>query len=366
MSQLLDRLVADVAPIRDVDIEAAELDASVDALIAEVLGSSDPAATRPVAVPSRRRPWRLRLAISAAVVAVAAGLLILLGVGSNGSPSQPAFAAAAVRVAEANPRLLVTAPGWSVVRADEFQIDSGDVAFSDGTHTLDVTWYPAKYYDLYYSDRDEVDSDPEFFDLLGQKTRTVAYSDRDFATMLPPQGHVFLEIRSGIEGGGMTFEQYRALIDSLEPVDVETWLAAMPPNVVKPTDRAAVVDEMLADVPLPPDFDATTLRTDDGVVDRYQLAARSLSAVTCAWVDEWVAATRAGDAASAQAAVDALEVAAGAAILEEMSKEGAYPQVFQGFVRQFARGQVPGRAARSAAEHIDELQSWVRSGFSCA
>lgn len=43
-----------------------------------------------------------------------------------------------VQVAETAPRLLVEAPHWSVVRADEFGVGYGEMTFSNGEHRLDL------------------------------------------------------------------------------------------------------------------------------------------------------------------------------------------------------------------------------------
>jgi hypothetical protein len=286
-----------------------------------------------------------------------------VGVGGDRSPSHPEFASAAIRVAEANPRLLVTAPGWKVVRANEFEATSGDVTFGDGTHDIQLTWSPAKYYEGYYLDRSTVDPDPQFFDVLGQRARTVAYSDHDFATMLPPQGKVFVEIRVGFGGGGLDEDTYRQVIESLRAVDVDTWLGAMPATVVRPVDRAGTVDEMLTDIPLPPGFDIGSLRTEDAVLDRYQLGARVTGAVTCGWLDRWVAATRAGDAAGAREAVEALQTSHDWPILHEMTVEGEWPTVVRGFADQLAEGRVGG--VGRVDTHLDEFTRSYSSAFGC-
>jgi hypothetical protein len=93
---------------------------------------------------------------------------------------------------------------------------------------------------------------------------------------------------------------FRALVATLQPVDVETWLAAMPASVVKPEGRSKVV--------LEPRFDiAPLLRArEDAVLDRYQLGAQVAGAVACAWLDQWVAVRREGDAGSLRQSVGAL------------------------------------------------------------
>jgi hypothetical protein len=91
----------------------------------------------------RLRRYRLvAVAATIAIVLVACGFFAFEK--DDGAPSvQPAFADAAVRVAEANPRLLVTASGWSVKHAYGFEVDSGSMIFGNGTHHLTIDWYPA-------------------------------------------------------------------------------------------------------------------------------------------------------------------------------------------------------------------------------
>ena len=110
--------------------------------------------------PPSKRASRRRLALRSAVVATlgAAGIVALFlgGNGGLGPGSAPQFAEAAIRVAEANPRLLVEAPGWSVANAYAFSKNSGDLRFSNGEDTLDLTWYPARFYQGYLDDRAHV------------------------------------------------------------------------------------------------------------------------------------------------------------------------------------------------------------------
>ncbi len=77
----------------------------------------------------------------------------------------------------------------------------------------------------------------------------------DFTTLLPPKGPNFLEIRADVGSE----QAYRDLIAKLHAVDVNTWLDALPDSFVLPSERSAVVDEMLADIPVPPGFDREQL-----------------------------------------------------------------------------------------------------------
>ena len=178
-----------LAPIEDDQLTDLDLDSLEDELMLFV-SARRPARSETGHKPAvgweygRLKPSRLTAGATALCVLVVGALWF--GIGSGSSPGQPEFADAALRVAEANPRLLVTLPGWKVTRADEFEVDQGEMEFGDGSSELQLTWYPASSYETYYRDRTQVDPNPKFFSLLGKRTRTVSYSQQDFATMLLP------------------------------------------------------------------------------------------------------------------------------------------------------------------------------------
>jgi hypothetical protein len=248
---------------------------------------------------SRRRGRRATLVGSLAAVGLIA--LVVLLVGGPVNRNHPTFAAAAIAVAEANPRLLVTSPGWSVTNAGEFEAGEGEVTFSDGTHHLSINWYPARMYRSYLRDRAMV-SPPKTSRLLGQVATTVHYFSTEYATMLFPQGPVFVEVRGRLG----SHAEYVAVLHSLRHVGVDTWLAAMPANVVRPEVRAAAIERMLRSVPLPPGFDVAQLEQGNWVANHYQLAVKVAGSVSCGWVESWLAATKAGDQARAHEAVEAM------------------------------------------------------------
>jgi hypothetical protein len=69
-----------------------------------------------------RRRWLPLGFASLACAAVLAAVLVFSGSSIDSGPgAHPGFADAAVKVAEANPRLLITAPGWRIVEARSFK-----------------------------------------------------------------------------------------------------------------------------------------------------------------------------------------------------------------------------------------------------
>jgi hypothetical protein len=299
---------------------------------------------------ARHRGASLGLGGLACVVVVTT--LILLSGGSVDSVrdgGHPTFAAAAIKVAEANPRLLVTAPGWSIVHARSFEVDSGALTYKNGERPLfgpsggrqlNLAWYPAPLY------RDRLRENargrtragrltPETSTLLGQRATTFAYSGQhpNYATILSPQGNVFIEV-SGSFGGK---EEYEAVLDSLRPVGVDAWLSAMPAEVLRPAARSAAIAQMLHGVPAPPGFDASALhfrvmpgpsgsalQSEGTLTDRFMLAKSLTAAVACGWLQRWSSATRAGDGGAARDAVEAMSTARHWPVLLQMAREKGF------------------------------------------
>ena len=300
------------------------------------------AGDRTLAPAGRRRPTPARrrgargLALAGGLVVLIAAVLLATGAFSGGG-THPTYAAAAVEVAEANPRLLVTAPGWTVTDASEFEPSYGEMSFADGAHELELDWYPARLYRGYLHDRAEV-SPPQRSSLLGGTATSVEYGQGDYATILAPTGTVFVEVRGGVGDRGA----YEAVIHSLRRVDVDTWLAAMPSSVVSPDARAGVVEGMLRGVPLPPGFDAAALEEEPAVQDHYDLGVRVASAVSCGWVESWLAAKKSGDTVAQREAVAAMASSHHWPLLDQMQGEvkGGWARNVWTFAAQLRAGRL--------------------------
>jgi hypothetical protein len=288
---------------------------------------------------SRHRGASLSLGGLACVAVIAA--LILLSGGSVRDGGHPTFAAAAVKVAEANPRLLITLPGWSIIHARSFEVDTGDLTYKDdgpGGRGLNLAWYPASF----YRERLREDghacchvSGPVASTLLGQQATTFAYPGQhpNFTTILSPQGSVFIELTGSLGSR----EEYEALLHSLRSVSVDAWLGAMPAEVIRPAARSAAIAQMLRGIPVPPGFDASTLhfrdmlapsgsalQSESALTDRFMLAKSVTGAVACDWLQRWLSATRTGDGAGAQEAIDAMGTAPSWPVLLQMVREKGF------------------------------------------
>jgi hypothetical protein len=266
-----------------------------------------------------RRAW-----LVAGVGLATAVALVVIGLPRASSPTKPSpeYAAAAVKVAEANPRLLITAPGWSIKHAYGFEIDSGSMVFGNGSHHLTLDWYPARFYRSYLSDRREVGT-LVHSTILGHRTTTVRYPSRstepgaDEDTLFSPWGGVVVELRGIVASEGA----YQKILSSLRRVDVGSWLGAMPPEVVQPNALDATVKQMLRGIPLPLNFDLSTLPNPTLISDRYRLGTAVTGAVTCGWLEAWVAAARNHDLAAAQRAARGLGGARNWPVLLAMARE---------------------------------------------
>lgn len=274
---------------------------------------------------SRHRAAVLGLGLACAA---AIAVLLVLGGGSVDSVKdggRPTYAAAAVEVAEANPRLLITASGWSIVHADSFEVDSGGLTYSYGSRPaygpdgdrLVMSWHPARLYPLVLRELRRHET-AEASNVLGHRATTFhRRGSADYTTVLPPQGEVFIEI-------GASRSDNATVLRSLLRVSVERWLAAMPPEVVQPTARSGVIARMLHDVPLPPGFDLAALETETHITSRFELGRTVADAVACGWLESWSAATQAGDKATAQRAVEGMAGARRWPVLLQMVQEKGY------------------------------------------
>lgn len=333
--QTLDQVLAEAAPMRDADLRALDLDGAGAVLIEEIAAAPPSSLTADhVPEPTLRSAHRTGSRAIAAVVAAAVLLAVatLIGGGGVGGDQHPAFAAAAIKVAEENPRLLVMEPGWSVSRADEFTSDEGEMAFSNGQDELELFWRPANEFKSYARDRRADSSAQTPIEVLGQPATLFRYDDTstgspDFTTIIAPQGKTFVEVRGDALGSQ---DAYLDLLHSLQPTDVNTWLAAMPRSVVRPSNRATTVDRMLRGIPLPPGFRVAALKHGNVVSDHYQLGTQVAGSVACAWLDRWTAAAKAGDGPKLRQARAAMRSSRNWPILRELNSQGDYPEEIWG------------------------------------
>jgi hypothetical protein len=335
----LDRRVRDADPYRPDVIE--RLDGAEQSLLEEVV--SEP-----------RRLFSRRLAGAVAAAAVLVAILAASAVQHRNaddrptarpattSPAGPAtgasvrYSAVALKVAEENPRLLIDEAGWRATTVYGFAEKWGTIGFTQGGRSLEMNWYPADTYSGYYEDRLHV-SAPQPAKVDGRPGSLFTYSASDFAIMLRPQDGVFVELRTG---GWWTRGAFDAVVAHIKRVDVQTWLDALPPDIVTPGKVQDAAKKVLADIPVPPGFDRAAL-DGLGTNDAYQFGAQVTSRVGCGWIAEYQRATRAGDTAAAERAAVALRGSHHWKVLQQMVDEGDWSEVFWEIADQVAAGDVP-------------------------
>lgn len=137
------------------------------------------------------------------------------------------------------------------------------------------------------------------------------------------------------------------MVADIKRVDVDTWLKALPPEIVTPGKEDEAAKKILADVPVPPGFDVAALK-GFGTNDPYQFGAQVTGRVACAWIAEWRRAEQAGDDPARQKATDALRGSHQWKVLHDMNDEGDYPEVLWEYADRTVAGNPP------SAEEVDQ------------
>jgi hypothetical protein len=291
--------------------------------------------------------------VCVAVIAV----LVVLGGGSVGTVKEggrPTYAAAAVKVAEANPRLLVTAPGWSIIHAN-ITADDGGLTYKDaghpypGPYAVVMNWAPAGLYSEALRGLRR-NATATHSTVLGRQVTTFHERGGAYDTVFPPQGDVFITL-------SLPGFEHEALLRSVRAVSVDRWLAAMPPEVVQPAAESGVIAQMLQGVPLPPGFDPSSLEAEGELSNRFDLGKAVAGAVACGWLESWSAAIRSGDDAVARQAVEGMAGTRHWPVLLQMVQEkgfegddlpahgNGWPSYIVEAAREMAAGQLRRRRA---------------------
>ncbi|MGA4728376.1 hypothetical protein ACPB67_13210 [Micromonospora taraxaci] len=337
IEERVDRLVRDADPGRVAVV--GDLGGVKQSLLEEIMSES--VFERVVEVPRRRvRVRRFAGVVTAAavLVSVVPASIVLRGQSEErglvpiATPdAQVVYSPLVLAVAERNPRLLINRSGWEVVRLSEFDDEYGTIAFRRGGRELEMTWYSAAGYADRYADR-LVGSPAKSVRVDGWPGDLFEFFSGDFSVLTRPRDGMFVEMQTS---GNWSRKDFDRVLGDIVRVDVRTWLAVLPPEMVMPVrERAAKV---LADVPLPPGFDVAALE-DVGVGDSYQFGVGVTSRVGCGWIAEWQRARASGDVAGVRRAVDALRSSHGWRVLRDMDKAGDWPEVFWEYADEIAAG----------------------------
>lgn len=266
-------------------------------------------------------------------------------------PASPAMGwpAELLEAAEATPRLLLSQSGWEVTLAmfapvgDEMRSERV-IDYSNGDQEAELQWTPGDV-------TDELVADLTGEGLVAEETSILGHAAALLTMPIPGaspspgvandgaasggQAHavVFFDGEYTIEfvSVGITRDQFVELVDSLERVDADMWLSALPDSQIPVTDPDAFITDILDDLPGPPDFEA------DGIAATpleypYSLRAKVVGQVSCGWISQWVQAEADGDLAASREAVDAMAAVAQSDAIDELNEQGA----FGGSVTQYA------------------------------
>lgn len=319
------------APIDDDTVVGMVLDGEETLLRSIIAQPRSGAATAP---PRRRRTpavrWSLRVAAFGAVCAAVLAGVSLTGRGTLDTAPPTAWATSALRVAATVPRFVLDAPGWEVRYVNAFTMQRGDLSLENGARTIDLMWLPGREYRRRFAVHARHDRRLPAVDVYG---RPAALFDNDgsYSAIWRMNGYTF-ELMSYTPVRRAEFER---LVGSLRLVGIDAWLATMPKDAVLPSAQAGTIQELLADLPLPPGFAAPR---PGGALSRYQLGAKVAGAVACGWIDQWIAARRARDTTAERAAVAALASSREWPVLREMNATGDYPEAVWGYADAIARG----------------------------
>lgn len=254
---------------------------------------------------------------------------------------------------EGAPLLLVGHAGWRVERADQYDATTGEMTFTNGRQEMELNWRPADTHEDYVRDREHDAAEEWDIEIARRHGVLFRYEGTTDFTAMWVDGDLSLELRGRFE----SVHAYRAVAETLDRVDEETWLAALPDDTVTPEERAATVDEMLTGVPVHPDARIEPLKRASTTSDRYQLGAQVTSAVACAWIEQWVEARESGDERAAREAVDAMASSKRWPVLEEMKRQGGWSEVVWEYADAMAGdGLVPGGRRMTIVEsYLDGL-----------
>lgn len=381
----IDRKLRDADRFSAREMERLELGPAEAALAEAIL--AEPATPAPAKAPATyqlsggRHRRGLIGAAGLAVAAVAAALILLLGGGGASESPSRAYGAELVRFAESTPLLLLEGPDWRV--EDVFQIRGregleGRMEFVTGKplpgEVVRITGSPTRQrasgmlppavrqrkVELMWSRRSleeeistlravphphgrrvvelpvlettaTVDTRAEFYVNSGGP------GDRQMIALWSEDGYT-LRLSAAVPDLG-AFEER---LDWLAKVDSQTWLDAMPEDVVKAAEHDATVREMLKGIPVPATFRPSRIPDEGLTTNRSQIAAAVTGTVSCLWFRQWGQARRTGDKAAEAEAERAMATSKRWPILREMAKDSGYPPT----VWQLAEGMPSGKGKR--------------------
>ena len=259
-----------------------------------------------IVAPRARRDRGVRRMVAAvAAAAVVAGIVVATRPAEQPPAPERGWSPALVTRAQESPRLLVTAPGWRLTRAEDYAGDGGDTTFEKGRLWVSITWYRPEFYDHYVKDRRRGAERSAEVTIAGhdgflfRHDGNVPIGVTFYALWF--DGSYAVELRTDVIAEE---SEFREIARSIESVDVDTWLSAMPESVVTPNERRQAIERIVADMDVPPNVDLDELADRQVVTEslEYEVA----TAVACGWIEQWIDADRAGDEGGRREAAEAM------------------------------------------------------------
>lgn len=254
------------------------------------------------------RPGRRWLVLAAASIALLVGSVAVLWPQAS---DQPVWAAEAVAIANDAPRLLVD--GWDVEGVGAFSVENGEVTFESNGRNADIFWTPGSRFADLVDDRSRSSADTTAATAGNVDWTIFDYSGSEYRAVGLIQSHTVEVVASPTAES-----EFVDLLDKIEIVDVDTWLSALPDSIVQPTNQVGVVEQMTADIPLPPGLALSDITDTNIVGNRTQVAIEVLRPVVCGWIDTWFTANDAGDQQLSERAEEVLGATRKWAIVQEM------------------------------------------------
>lgn len=353
-----------------VDLEAMEVELLAD------LDDEQPAPS-PLPAEAPRRVGGLALAAGIAVLAAVTAVVVLASGGSQ--RASRAYGAELVRFAESTPLLLLEGPGWRVQDLSEYRSREGTDGFMEfvtGKPVPDETFrvtvgnddavveagmLPAavrqRRVELsWHAGKVEVPPTvphPVWLPVLGTTARVNTHAeritiatkagkrviepgkpgDRQMSATWTEDGYA-LELRATVPDLAAFAER----LDWLARVDSQTWLDAMPAEVVRAADHEEVIREMLKGIPLPSAFEPSRIPDEGLTTARSQLAGEVTDTVSCLWFRQWGEARRSGDRGAELEAERAMATAPRWPVVRQLEQGGGSAETLLKLVKSMPSG----------------------------
>jgi hypothetical protein len=353
------------------DLEAMEAE-----LLADLDGEQPALATLRSDPAHRRRSPRLGLALGTAILAAIAAAIVFLA-GGPSERSSRAYGADLIRFAESSPLLLLEGPGWRVQDVNEERRREG----IEGS-TEFITGKPIPYESIRITGNNKAERESGMLPATVRQRRvelfwrhesltnaiataramphphgqhwiqlpvlgTTAHVDtraefftnqggpgnRQMTALWSEAGHV-LEIRAAVPN----LEALEERLGWLTKVDMQTWLAAMPPKVVKAGDHDATIREMLKGIPVPSTFSPSRVPDEGLTIDRSRVGGEVTATVSCLWFRQWGDARRTGNQTAKLEAERAITSAPRWPLVRQLKREGAYPELLLKLAKSMPSG----------------------------